>query len=86
MTEGEAGPDRGRQAKTYGGVISCAVGLLLGIITVFTALRGGDANTSAGILGVGFCILGYFLGSRKLATAAVFLCMVAILFGLAALS
>jgi hypothetical protein len=33
---------------------------------------------------VGFGVLGYFLGSRKLATATVFLCAAAILFGLAA--
>jgi hypothetical protein len=33
---------------------------------------------------VGFGVLGYFLGSRKLATVIVFLCMAAILFGLAA--
>jgi hypothetical protein len=33
---------------------------------------------------MGFGVLGYFLGSRKLATATVFLCVAAILFGLAA--
>ena len=47
------------------------------------ALRRG-ANITAGVLGVGFGILGYFLGPRWPATATVFLCAAAILFGLAA--
>jgi hypothetical protein len=33
---------------------------------------------------VGFGVLGYFFGARRLATATVFLCTAAILFGLAA--
>jgi hypothetical protein len=48
-------------------------------------LLGGDANTSFGALGVGFGILGYFLGPTRLATATVFLCAAAILFALAAM-
>jgi hypothetical protein len=67
-----------------GGWISCAVGALLAAGTVFAALYGGGANITAGALGVGFGVLGYFLGARKLATATVFLCTTAILFGLAA--
>ncbi len=67
-----------------GGWISCAIGVLLAAVTVFAALLGGGANTTAATLGVGFGVLGYFLGSRKLATATVFLCAAAILFGLAA--
>ena len=67
-----------------GGRISCVVGLLLGIGEIFAAFLGGGANISAGALGVGLGVLGYFLGSRKLATAAVVLCVAALLFGLAA--
>lgn len=67
-----------------GGWISCAIGVLLAAGTVFAAFLGGGANTTAAALGVGFGILGYFLGPRKLATATVFLCAAAILFGLAA--
>jgi hypothetical protein len=72
------------RAKQIGGWISCAVGVLLAAGTVFAALLGGGANISASALGVGFGVLGYFLGTRKLATATVFLCAAAILFGLAA--
>jgi hypothetical protein len=83
MTEGDAGPDRGQRARLIGGRISCLVGLLLGIGQIYYALLSGDANTSAGILGIAFCVLGYYLNSRKLATATVFLCVAAILFSLA---
>jgi hypothetical protein len=72
------------RAMLLGGWISCAVGALLAAGMVYTALYGGGANITAGALGVGFGVLGYFLGARKLATATVFLCATAILFGLAA--
>jgi len=84
MVVGDAGPGRGEQARLIGGVISCVVGLLLAMGEAFAALLGGGANATAGALGIGFCILGYFLDSRKLATATAFLCMATILFGLAA--
>jgi membrane associated rhomboid family serine protease len=84
--EGGAGNDPGqeRRAKPLIGWISCVVGVVLGVGMVFAALFGGGANITAGALGVGFAVLGYFLGARRLATATVFLCVAAILFGLAA--
>jgi len=86
MPEGARGQDEapGRHAKLLGGRISCVVGLLLGIGAIFAALFGGGANISAGALGVGLGVLGYFLGARRLATTTVFICVAAILFGLAA--
>ena len=84
MSEDHEVQDKKQQAKLLGGRISCVVGLLLGTGQVFAALLGAGANTTAGSLGIGFCILGYFLDSRKLATATVVLCAAAILFGLAA--
>ena len=66
------------------GRMSCIVGLLLAIGQVlYTLVLDGGANTSAGILGIAFCILGYYLDSRKLATAIIFLCVATVLFGLA---
>ena len=84
MTEGDAGPNRGRQAILLAGRISCVIGLLLAVGQVSAALLGAGANITAGALGIGFCILGYYLDSRKLATAAIVLCAGAVLFGLAA--
>ena len=77
-------PVPGRRATLLGGGISCALGVLLAAGTVFAALFGGGANISAGALGLGFGVLGYFLGPRWPATATVFLCAAAIIFGLAA--
>jgi len=51
---------------------------------VLAALYGGGANITAGVLGIAFGILGYFLGATRLATVTVFLCAAAIIFGLAA--
>lgn len=84
MQEGEAARDRGERVRLAGGVGSCVVGLLLGVGQVLFALLGAGANVTAGVLGIAFCILGYFLDARKLSTVTIFLCMAAILFGLAA--
>jgi hypothetical protein len=84
MAEDHVARDRGRRARLLGGRISCVVGLLLGTGQTFAALLGAGANVTTGALGIGFCILGYYLGSRRLATAAVVVCAAAILFGLAA--
>ena len=86
VPEEQAGKDpvpEGR-ATLLGGWISCAIGVLLAVGTVFAAFFGGGPIISASALGVGFGVLGYFLGARKPATATVFLCAAAILFGLAA--
>ena len=78
----EQGPER--RVTLVGGWISCAVGALLAAVMVYAALSGGGANITAGVLGMGFGILGYFLGPRWPATSTVFLCAAAIVFGLAA--
>jgi hypothetical protein len=83
MTQGDAASDRGQRARLLAGRISCIVGLLLAIGQVVAAFLGAGDNITAGVLGIGFCILGYYLDSRKLATVTVFFCVAAILFGMA---
>jgi hypothetical protein len=84
MTQSDAGSDRAQRAKLLAGRISCTVGLILAIgQVVYTLVLGGGVNTSFGILGIAFCILGYYLDSRKPATAIIFLCVATVLFGLA---
>jgi len=84
MTEGDAGPNREGRAVLIAGRASCVIGSLLAVGQVVAAFLGAGANITAGALAVGLCILGYYLGSRKLATATILLCMTSILFGLAA--
>ena len=70
--------------RLLAGRISCILGLLLAIGQVlYTLALDGGPNITVGALGIGFSILGYYLDSRKLATATVFLCVAAILVGMA---
>ena len=85
MMQGDAGPAREQRAGLLAGGISCAVGLLLAIgQVVYTLFLDGGANTSAGILGIAFCVLGYYLNARKPATVIIVLCTASVLLGLAA--
>ena len=85
MTENDAALDRGQRARLLAGRVSCVFGFLLGAAQLYLALPEGSANTSAGILGIAFCILGYYLDSRRLATATIFLCSAAIIISMSAL-
>jgi hypothetical protein len=78
------GAGRERQAMLLAGRISCLLGLLLGVGGIVAALLGGTANVSVGAVGAALGILGYFLGSRRLGTVTVLLCVAALFFGLAA--
>jgi hypothetical protein len=81
---GERGAGRERQVMLLAGRISCLLGLLLGVGGIVAALFGGTANVSVGAVGAALGILGYFLGSRRLGTVTVLLCVAALFFGLAA--
>ncbi len=60
------------------------VGLLFGIFGIVAALLGGGASISPGAVGAALGVLGYFLGSRRLGTVTVLICVAALFFGLAA--
>ncbi len=81
---GERGAGREHQVMLLAGRISCVLGLLLGLGGIAAALLGGGASISPGAVGVALGILGYFLGSRRLGTVTVLLCVAALFFGLAA--
>ena len=82
------GPQMGaggeQQVRLLAGRISCLIGILLGVGGVVAALLGGGASVTPGAVGAALGILGYFLGSRRLGTVTVLLCVAALFFGLAA--
>ncbi|MDP9485548.1 MAG: hypothetical protein M3Q49_07120 [Actinomycetota bacterium] len=80
----EGGAGRGRPYLLLGGRISCVIGVLLAAGGALATLVGGTPITLGGALGVALCILGYFLGASRLATAAIVLCVASIFFALAA--
>ena len=68
-------------------MILCVLGLLFaagGILEVFVGGAASASNVSAGAIGMVFGILGYFMGTRRLAVTTVILSIVIIFFGLAA--
>src|SRR5918997_1784869 len=80
---GERGAGRERQVALLAGRIFCLLGLLLGLGGI-AALLGGGASISPGAVGAALGIMGYFLGSRRLGTVTVLVCVAALFFGLAA--
>ncbi len=77
-------PENEGLVKLLGGRISCVLGIALGVFGIITALAGASSDVTPGAVGAMLGVLGYFLGARRLGTATVFLCIAALLFGLAA--
>jgi hypothetical protein len=75
---------REQLVRLLAGRISAAVGLLFAAGGLVAAFLGGGANVSTGAVGAVLGVVGYFLGSRRLGTAAVILCVAVLFFGLAA--
>jgi hypothetical protein len=84
MQEDRRGSDPSLNVDLLVGRFSCALGVLCGIAEVWVAFLDAGANITAGALGVGLGVLGYFLGARGLATVTVFVCVAASIFGMAA--
>ena len=70
--------------KLLAGRLCCLLGLLLGVGGIVGAFLGAGANVTFGAVGAMLGILGYFLGSRRLGTVTVLICVAALFFGLAA--
>ncbi len=87
----QSGPGGDKQrkeaAKSFFARVVCVVGILVGLVGLITPFFTGPATTadvSIQAVGILLGIVGYYLGTRRLAIAAVGLCIVAIFFGLAA--
>ena len=81
---GERGAGGEQQVMLLAGRVSCLLGLLCGVFGIASSFLGGGASISPGAVGAALGILGYFLGSRRLGTATVLICVAALFFGLAA--
>ena len=67
------------------GRLACIVGLVIGILSMGAVfLFDSSANVSAPALGAALGVFGYFMGTRRLATITVLLCVAALFLGLAA--
>ncbi len=78
------GGGREELVKLLAGRICCVIGLLFGLGGIVAAFLGGGASVSPGAVGAALGVLGYFLGSRRLGTTTVLICVAALFFGLAA--
>lgn len=87
---GQAGPEnpgegKGKnQAKRLAGLISCVLGLLLGLGGIVGALLALTQDVSTGVLATVLGVLGYSLGARRLGAATVILGTVVLFFVVAA--
>jgi hypothetical protein len=72
------------QAKRLGGLISCVLGLLLGVGAIVGTLLGVTEDVSTGVVAMVLGTLGYSLGARRLGAATVVLGAVALFFVAAA--
>ncbi len=86
LGEPAAGRGAGREQRVMFlvGRVSCILGLICGVFGIAASFLGGGASISPGAVGAALGILGYFLGSRRLGTATVLICVAALFFGLAA--
>jgi site-specific recombinase len=80
-----SGEGKGKyQAKRLGGLISCVLGLLLGLGGIVGALLALTQDVSSGVLAIFLGVLGYSLGAGRLGAATVVLGTVALFFVVAA--
>ena len=75
---------RKEAARALLGTVFCIVGILCGALGILFAILGTSNNVSAGAIGVALGILGYFLGQRRLAVAAIVIGVITVFFMAAA--
>ena len=85
MTEGtDQSRKREDALKLMLGRICCVVGLLFGAGGIVFAILSASVNVSAGAVGIVLGLVGYFLGERRLGTAAIAVGVIALFFMAAA--
>ena len=75
---------RKEAARALLGTVACLVGILCGVGGTLFAILGASDNVSAGAIGTTLGILGYFLGQRRLAVAAIVIGVITVFFMAAA--
>lgn len=80
---GGRGVERSSMKSTLGAVLSGG-GILLAVVGFIVPFISSGASIALGGLGIVLGIAGYTLGARRLGPAAIALCVLAMLFGLAA--
>lgn len=73
----------GEGAAVVGGVL-CGVGLAFAVFGFVSPFLGGGSSIVSGAVGIMLGVVGYVLGARRLAIATVVVCVLALVFGLAA--
>jgi hypothetical protein len=71
-------------ARALLGTVSCIVGILCGVGGILFAVLGASDNVSAGAVGAALGIVGYLLGQRRLAVAAIVIGVITVFFMAAA--
>ena len=85
MTEDtDQGSKREEAPKLLLGRICCLVGLLFGAGGIVFSILSASVNLSAGFVGIVLGLVGYFLGLRRLGTAAIAVGVIALFFMAAA--
>jgi hypothetical protein len=67
-------------AREFLGTVSCVLGILCGVGGILFAILGASNNVSAGAVGAVLGILGYLLGQRRLAVAAIVIGVITVFF------
>jgi uncharacterized protein YebE (UPF0316 family) len=75
---------RRQAARELLGTVSCIAGILLGIGGILFAVLGASDNVSAGAVGAALGVVGYLLGQRRLAVAAIVIGVITVFFMAAA--
>jgi hypothetical protein len=85
--DGQENPEKSKgknQAKRLAGLISCVLGILLGVGGIVGALLALTQDVSSGVLAIVLGVLGYSLGARRLGAATIILGTVVLFFVVAA--